>query len=175
MTMKRTELAKNKMIKVTHAVRIAGVPDRFGAGSELIDRKEQRRLDQAAGLIPFACKLPSDLVQGLHARVAADQSTMNELVASLLASGMGVTVKKAAAAAPPAAKAPAAKAPAAAPAVKTPTGKPVSKPTAAPKAAPKAAKAAPAAKVAKTAAPAAKVAKMVKATAVAAKVTKKAK
>lgn len=89
MTMKRTELAKKKMIKITHAVRIAGVPDRFGAGSDLVDRKEQRRLDQAAGLIPFACKLPNELVKQLHARVAAEQSNMNDLVAGLLASALG--------------------------------------------------------------------------------------
>ncbi len=162
MTMKRTELAKKKMIKVTHAVRIAGVPDRFGAGSELVDRKEQRRLDQAAGLIPFACKLPNELVLSLHARVAADQSTMNDLVAGLLATGLGVTVKKAAAAAP-AVKAPA---------VKAPVAKQPSKPPAAPKAAspakpaPVTKAAAPAEKVPakKPAAAAAKVAKVAKKT-----------
>lgn len=89
MTMKRTELAKNKMIKASHAVKIASVPDRFGTGSGTFDRKEQRKLDQAAGLIPFACKLPNELVKQLHARVAAEQSNMNDLVAGLLASAFG--------------------------------------------------------------------------------------
>ena len=89
MTMKRTELAKNKMIKASHAVKIASVPDRFGTGSGTFDRKEQRKLDQAAGLIPFACKLPNDLVKQLHARVAAEQSNMNDLVAGLLTSAFG--------------------------------------------------------------------------------------
>lgn len=125
MTLKRTELAKNKMIKITHAVRIAGVPDRFGAGSDLVDRKEQRRLDQAAGLIPFACKLPSTLVQALHACVAAEQSTMNDWVAGLLAASLGVPIKKSAAESPatatPAIKQPTAAAP---PAVKVPAAKP---------------------------------------------------
>lgn len=84
MTMKRTELAKNKMVKATHAVRIAGVPDRFGAGSGGTDKKEQRKLDQAAGLVPFACKLPMTLITHLHERAKEDNVAINELVASLL-------------------------------------------------------------------------------------------
>ena len=89
MTMKRTELAKNKLIKASHAVKIASVPDRFGTGSGTFDRKEQRKLDQAAGLIPFACKLPNELVKQLHARVAAEQSNMNDFVAGLLDKALG--------------------------------------------------------------------------------------
>lgn len=84
MTLKRTELAKNKMVKATHAVRIAGVPDRFGAGSGADDKKEQRKRDQAAGIVPFACKLPMVLITHLHDRAKADDVSMNELVAELL-------------------------------------------------------------------------------------------
>ncbi|MCA3060135.1 MAG: hypothetical protein ING60_09995, partial [Rhodocyclaceae bacterium] len=54
MTMKKTDLAKNKMLKTDNAIKIASMPDRFGSGSGVVaDRKEQRKLDQAAGLIPF--------------------------------------------------------------------------------------------------------------------------
>ena len=58
MSMKKTDLEKNKMIKAASMMKAIGIPDRFGKGSVMLDRKEQRKLDQAAGLIPFACKLP---------------------------------------------------------------------------------------------------------------------
>lgn len=84
MTMKRTDLAKNKMIKADNAVKIASKPDRFGSGSAIPDRKEQRKADAAAGLIPFACKLNGDLVKALHDEVTKRDTSMNELVAELL-------------------------------------------------------------------------------------------
>jgi hypothetical protein len=41
------------MLKTNNAIKIASMPDRFGSGSGVVtDRKEQRKLDQAAGLIP---------------------------------------------------------------------------------------------------------------------------
>ena len=88
MSMKKTDLEKNKMIKSNNAVKIAGIPDRFGAGSAIPDRKEQRRLDQAAGLIPFACKLPGALLADVRARVDADKSDMNTVIAILLTKGL---------------------------------------------------------------------------------------
>jgi len=88
MTMKRTDLAKGKMVKASNAVKIASVPDRFGTGSDIPDRKEQRKLDQAAGLVPFACKLPMTLIGRLHERATENDVSMNELVASLLDVGM---------------------------------------------------------------------------------------
>jgi hypothetical protein len=88
MTMKRTDLAKNKMLKSDNAIKIASKPDRFGSGSAIPDRKEQRKADAAAGLIPFACKLNSDLIGALHAEVAKRQTTMNELVAELLSKSL---------------------------------------------------------------------------------------
>lgn len=88
MTMKRTELAKSKMVKASNAVKIASVPDRFGTGSDVPDRKEQRKLDQAAGLVPFACKLPMALIGQLHERAKESDTSMNEFVAALLAAGL---------------------------------------------------------------------------------------
>lgn len=84
MTAKRTELAKNKMVKSDNAVKIASKPDRFGSGSAIPDRKEQRKADSAAGLIPFACKLNGDLIKTLHAEVTKRDVGMNEFVAELL-------------------------------------------------------------------------------------------
>ena len=51
------------------------------------DRREQRRLDAAAGLVPFACKLPADLVRSLQERAAAHDGGLNALVAELLRQG----------------------------------------------------------------------------------------
>lgn len=89
MSMKKTDLEKNRMMKMSNLMKVAGIPDRFGKGGMVPDRKELRRLDQAAGLIPFACKLHSELITRLHAEVAKNGTTMNVLVESLLESGLG--------------------------------------------------------------------------------------
>lgn len=88
MTMKRTDLAKSKMIKADNAVKIAGIPDRFGTGSAIPDRREQRKADAAAGLIPFACKLPGELIATIRARVEKDKSDVNTLMVTLLEKGL---------------------------------------------------------------------------------------
>lgn len=88
MTMKKTELEKNKALKLMGKMKHAGTPDRFGQGGEVVDRREQRRLDQAAGLVPFAVKLNGELVKQLHDLAASRQVGLNELVAELLAKGL---------------------------------------------------------------------------------------
>jgi hypothetical protein len=89
MSMKKTDLEKSRMMKMSNLMKVAGIPDRFGKGAVVPDRKEQRRLDHAAGLVPFACKLHTGLVAQLHAEVAKQGTTMNELVAELLENGLG--------------------------------------------------------------------------------------
>lgn len=90
MSMKKTDLEKNKMLKSHNMMKAAGIPDRFGKDSaQLLDRKEQRKLDQAAGLVPFACKLNGELVKRLHAESEKSGVAMNELVAGLLEKGLG--------------------------------------------------------------------------------------
>lgn len=88
MSMKKTDLEKNKMIKAASMMKAIGIPDRFGKGSVMLDRKEQRKLDQAAGLIPFACKLPADLVKALNAEVLKRGGNVNEVVAEMLNSAL---------------------------------------------------------------------------------------
>ena len=62
--MKRTELAKKQGLKVDGKMKHAGTPGRFGKeAAEVPDRREQRKLDQAQGLVPFAVKLNGDLIQ----------------------------------------------------------------------------------------------------------------
>jgi glycerol dehydrogenase-like iron-containing ADH family enzyme len=89
MSMKKTDLEKNKMMKMSNLMKVAGIPDRFGKGAVVADRKEQRKLDQAAGLVPFACKLSSEMIKDLHEEAERQQTGMNELVAALLGKGLG--------------------------------------------------------------------------------------
>ncbi len=80
------------------------MPTRFGVVSTAVpDRREQRRLDQAAGLVPFACKLKDELVQRLRALAEQEGGDLNALTerldprAGLSAEGVRVpTAKKAA-------------------------------------------------------------------------------
>lgn len=87
--MKRTDLAKSQGLKIAGQMKQAGVPNRFGAASAAVpDRREQRRLDQARGLLPFAVKLPGELIQQLREQAEARGVDLNELVAGLLKAGL---------------------------------------------------------------------------------------
>jgi hypothetical protein len=88
MSMKITDLAKSKMLKTTGQMKHEAKADRFGKGGAILNRKEQRKLDQAAGLVPFACKLPGELVTALTNAASAKKIGMNELVAELLKKGI---------------------------------------------------------------------------------------
>ena len=75
MSMKKFELEKVKALKIGGQMRAAVVPDRFAQGAKAaIEKREQRRLDAAAGLVPFACKLPAELVKKLQAPVRDHRS-----------------------------------------------------------------------------------------------------
>ena len=87
--MKKTDLYKNEGLKIAGSMKQGGVPERFGAGSGAVpDRREQRKLDQAAGRVPFAVKLDGGLVQEIQARAQSRQIGVNELVAELLRKGL---------------------------------------------------------------------------------------
>ena len=76
--------------KITGRMAGTGVAARFGTGAaSLPDRRELRRRDAAAGLVPFACKLPQALVNQLAQRAATHEGGINALVAQLLAQAMG--------------------------------------------------------------------------------------
>ena len=81
MTMKKTDLEKNKALKLTQAMKQAR-PERFGknAAAAPLGRREQRKLDQAKGLVPFACKLDGELVNALKERAAAHPEGMTGLL-----------------------------------------------------------------------------------------------
>ena len=89
MTMKRTDLEKNKFLKVNGKMQKAPTPGRFADQSAAVpDRREQRKLDQAAGLVPFAIKLNGDLVKQLQALAQERQTGLNEVVAEVLQKGL---------------------------------------------------------------------------------------
>ena len=89
MSMKKSDLDKNLGMKIGGKMKAAPIPSRFGQdAASLPDRREQRRRDAAAGLVPFACKLPGNLVRSLQERAAAHHGGINGLVAELLAKGM---------------------------------------------------------------------------------------
>ena len=89
MSMKKSDLDKNLGLKIGGRMKATAVPARFGQeAAALPDRREQRRRDAAAGLVPFACKLPGDLVRTLHERAPAHEGGLNGLVADLLAKGL---------------------------------------------------------------------------------------
>ncbi|MBA3903298.1 MAG: hypothetical protein C0522_06435 [Rhodocyclaceae bacterium] len=87
--MKKTGLDKNKGLKINSKMKQAGSPARFGKeAAAALDRREQRRLDQALGLVPFAVKLDGDLVQRIQALARERQAGLNEVVAELLKKGL---------------------------------------------------------------------------------------
>jgi hypothetical protein len=82
--MKKTDLEKQKALKVMGKLNAATPPGRYAGATPAVDRHERRRLDRAAGLVPFPVKLPQPLVQSLNAKAQADGISVNELVSRLL-------------------------------------------------------------------------------------------
>ena len=95
MSMKKTDLVKNLAKKIDGQMKGVAVPGRYGqAASAVIDKREQRRLDAQAGLLPFACKLPADLVRQLHDRAVGHEGGLNALIAQLLGQSLQGNTKK---------------------------------------------------------------------------------
>jgi hypothetical protein len=77
------QLEQNKAFKLANDLKQGGKA-RVGAGAEKTDRREQRKLDQAKGLVPFACKLDEKLVKQLKDRAEGNEGGMTEALAELL-------------------------------------------------------------------------------------------
>lgn len=89
MTMKKFDLAKNMALKINGKMKSAGAPDRFAQGAATaLDKRERRLRDAAAGLVPFACKLPAELVRELGERAATHEGGLNAVVEGLLRAGL---------------------------------------------------------------------------------------
>ena len=88
--MKKTGMAKSDAKKLMGKMVAPGVGAMGNSGSDtaVVDRREQRKLDQAAGLVPFAVKLNGDLVKQLQALAKERGADLNEVVAEVLAKGL---------------------------------------------------------------------------------------
>jgi len=90
MSMKKSDIDKHLGQKIGGQMKGAVVPDRFAQGAtNSVERREQRRVDSAAGLVPFACKLPADLAGKLREQGAAHAGGLNGAVAELLTKALG--------------------------------------------------------------------------------------
>lgn len=86
--MKKTGMAKSDAKKLMTKMAAPGAPG-FGSDNAVaIDRREQRKRDQALGLVPFAVKLNSDLVQRLQSLAKERGVDLNEVTADVLAQGL---------------------------------------------------------------------------------------
>ena len=78
-----------KGLKVDEKIKNTATPGRFGKeAAEVPDRREQRKLDQAQGLVPFAVKLNGDLIKQIQALAQSEGKGLNEVVAELLRKGL---------------------------------------------------------------------------------------
>lgn len=83
--MKKTDLEKNKAVKLISQLKHSSTPDRFGAVSAALpDRREQRKLDQAAGLVSFPIKLKQSVIDAVRARATEQGVSAQDVVGELL-------------------------------------------------------------------------------------------
>ncbi|KGD93734.1 hypothetical protein JL37_14935 [Achromobacter sp. RTa] len=87
--MNKFDLQKNQALKLAGQLKQAGTPDRYGTASQTLDRREQRKLDQAAGLVPFPLKLSQADADRLRAAAAERGVSTNDIVAEALRKALG--------------------------------------------------------------------------------------
>lgn len=87
--MKKADIEKTNALKIRSEMRGTLPPERFAGGHAVAaTRREQRELDRARGLVPFAVKLEGDLVKEIQALAQKKSEPLNELVAALLRTGL---------------------------------------------------------------------------------------
>ena len=87
--MKQAELEKLKGVRIGDRMDRAATPGRFGKGAaDMPSRREQRKLDQAQGLVPFAVKIDGELVKRIQALAQQRRAGLNEVVTELLKKGL---------------------------------------------------------------------------------------
>ncbi len=87
--MKKPDIDKLQGLKLSGAMKQAVTQGRYGSNAAVApNRREQRKLDQAQGLVPFAVKLDGDLVKQIHALAQERNIGLNEVVAELLKKGL---------------------------------------------------------------------------------------
>ena len=85
--MKKTDLAKGEAKKLIGQMGKSNTTFRPGEAAP-VDRREQRERERALGLVPFAVKLNSELVQRLQALAKVRGVDMNQLVAEVIEKGL---------------------------------------------------------------------------------------
>lgn len=86
--MKKTGMAKSDAKKLMGQMLAPGAAGFGNTDTPQVDKREQRRRDQALGLIPFAVKLNSDLVAQLQALAKERGIELNEVVADVITRGL---------------------------------------------------------------------------------------
>jgi hypothetical protein len=86
--MKKTGMAKSDAKKLMGKMVAPGAAGFGNSDNVAVDKREQRRRDQALGLVPFAVKLNSDLVAQLQALAKDSGKDLNDVVADILKRGM---------------------------------------------------------------------------------------
>src|SRR5258706_14133651 len=87
--MKKTDLEKNKGLKLESRLRQSTFPDRFGPqSSALPDRRLRRRLDQERGLVPFAVKIAAEVVGQIRSLAESSGRDVSDVVEELLRTGL---------------------------------------------------------------------------------------
>ncbi|MBK1782429.1 hypothetical protein JHL22_14525 [Advenella sp. WQ 585] len=83
--MKKTDLEKQKALKTVGKMKQEGIPSRFSTDSGVqIDRREQRKLDQAQGLVSFPVKIKQTLIEEIRSQAVAQNMSTNDVVNALL-------------------------------------------------------------------------------------------
>jgi hypothetical protein len=85
--MKKTELEKRKGLKITNDLRLSGNPY-ARAGETEAERRARRERDRALGLVPFAVKLPQELVRQMQTEAQVRGARLDDLVAEWLRKGI---------------------------------------------------------------------------------------
>ena len=86
--MKKTDLAKSDAKKIMGKMAPRGAATFGSVPTPVVDKREQRKRDQALGLVPFAVKLNAELVKQLQALATERGHDMNETVADVLTKGL---------------------------------------------------------------------------------------
>lgn len=90
--MKKTDLEKNKGLKIANDMKHAASVRGGVAQPAAVDRREQRKLDQQAGLVAFACKLDGKLAARLQELAKEHPGGMNGLMAEVVEKGLAGVV-----------------------------------------------------------------------------------
>ncbi len=87
--MKRTDLEKSIGNKITNKIQRNVESAPFSKDIQKpVDKREQRKLDQALGLVPFAVKINYDLVQQIQDIAEEEHAGINEIVSELIQRGL---------------------------------------------------------------------------------------